>query len=151
MSARTDALVSQQETGKITASIVLRCGRLPPGMSRYFNADRENMFPNQDAISPLASGRALPARPCLPVSLRRRFRPISKLLRNAQEHSRMRPVLGASITFEEDKMQKILAAALLSAAVFSAPAYAQSPQPADKAAPAATSRRARRDGWCSVI
>jgi sporulation protein YlmC with PRC-barrel domain len=55
----------------------------------------------------------------------------------------MRPVLGASITFEEDKMQKILAAALLSAAVFSAPAYAQSPQPADKAAPAATSAGAQ--------
>ncbi|KRR14509.1 photosystem reaction center subunit H [Bradyrhizobium jicamae] len=36
-------------------------------------------------------------------------------------------------------MQKLLAAALLSAAVFSVPAYAQSPQPADKAAPAATS------------
>lgn len=38
-------------------------------------------------------------------------------------------------------MQKILAAALLSAAVFTAPAYAQSPQatqPADRAAPAAT-------------
>jgi len=35
-------------------------------------------------------------------------------------------------------MQKLLAAALLSAAVFSAPAYAQSPQPADRAAPAAT-------------
>ena len=40
-------------------------------------------------------------------------------------------------------MQKILAAALLSAAVFSAPAYAQSPQPADKAAPAATSAGAQ--------
>jgi hypothetical protein len=36
-------------------------------------------------------------------------------------------------------MQKLIAAALLSAAVFSAPAYAQAPQPADKAAPAATS------------
>ena len=38
-------------------------------------------------------------------------------------------------------MQKLLAAALLSAAVFSAPAYAQTPQtaqPADRAAPAAT-------------
>jgi sporulation protein YlmC with PRC-barrel domain len=35
-------------------------------------------------------------------------------------------------------MQKLLAAALLSAAVFTAPAYAQSPQPADRAAPAAT-------------
>ena len=35
-------------------------------------------------------------------------------------------------------MQKLLGAALLSAAVFSAPAYAQSPQPADRAAPAAT-------------
>ena len=35
-------------------------------------------------------------------------------------------------------MQKFLAAALLSAAVLSAPAYAQSPQPADRAAPAAT-------------
>jgi hypothetical protein len=35
-------------------------------------------------------------------------------------------------------MQKILAAALLSAAVFSAPAYAQSQQPAQPAAPAAT-------------
>jgi hypothetical protein len=44
MSARTDALVSQQETGKITASIVPRCGRLPPGMSYYFNADREIML-----------------------------------------------------------------------------------------------------------
>jgi sporulation protein YlmC with PRC-barrel domain len=36
-------------------------------------------------------------------------------------------------------MQKLIAAALLSAAAFSAPAYAQAPQPADKAAPAATS------------
>ena len=36
-------------------------------------------------------------------------------------------------------MQKLLAAALLSAAVFSAPAYAQTAQPADRAAPAATS------------
>jgi hypothetical protein len=44
MSARTDALVSQQETGKITASIVLRCGRLPPSMSDRFNADSEIMF-----------------------------------------------------------------------------------------------------------
>ena len=35
-------------------------------------------------------------------------------------------------------MQKLLAAALLSAAVFSAPAHAQSAQPADRAAPAAT-------------
>jgi sporulation protein YlmC with PRC-barrel domain len=35
-------------------------------------------------------------------------------------------------------MQKLLAAALLSAAVFSAPAYAQTAQPADRAAPAAT-------------
>jgi hypothetical protein len=45
MSARTDALVSQQETGKITASIVLRCGRLPPSMSCRFNADDRGMFP----------------------------------------------------------------------------------------------------------
>jgi sporulation protein YlmC with PRC-barrel domain len=35
-------------------------------------------------------------------------------------------------------MQKFLAAALLSAAVFSAPAYAQTDKPADRAAPAAT-------------
>ena len=35
-------------------------------------------------------------------------------------------------------MQKFLAAALLSAVVLGAPAYAQSPQPADRAAPAAT-------------
>lgn len=35
-------------------------------------------------------------------------------------------------------MKKVFAAALLSAAVISAPAYAQSPQPADRAAPAAT-------------
>ena len=35
-------------------------------------------------------------------------------------------------------MKKLFAAALLSAAVISAPAYAQSPQPADRAAPAAT-------------
>ena len=34
-------------------------------------------------------------------------------------------------------MQKFLAAALLSAAVFSAPAYAQTAQPTDRAAPAA--------------
>jgi sporulation protein YlmC with PRC-barrel domain len=39
---------------------------------------------------------------------------------------------------EEDEMQKLFTAALLSAAVISAPAYAQSPQPADRAAPAAT-------------
>jgi len=45
MSARTDALVSQQETGKITASIVPRCGRLPPGMSCRFNANSAIMFP----------------------------------------------------------------------------------------------------------
>jgi hypothetical protein len=48
MSARTDALVSQQETGKIAASIVLRCGRMPPGMSCRFNADSESMFPRGD-------------------------------------------------------------------------------------------------------
>ena len=35
-------------------------------------------------------------------------------------------------------MQKVLAAALLSAAVFSAPVYAQTAQPTDRAAPAAT-------------
>ena len=35
-------------------------------------------------------------------------------------------------------MQKVLAAALLSAVVFSAPAYAQTAQPTDRAAPAAT-------------
>jgi hypothetical protein len=35
-------------------------------------------------------------------------------------------------------MKKLLAAALLSAAVFSAPAYAQTAQPTDRAAPAAT-------------
>jgi sporulation protein YlmC with PRC-barrel domain len=35
-------------------------------------------------------------------------------------------------------MQKLFTAALLSAAVISAPGYAQSPQPADRAAPAAT-------------
>ena len=35
-------------------------------------------------------------------------------------------------------MQKLLAAAFLGAAVFSAPAYAQTAQPADRAAPAAT-------------
>jgi sporulation protein YlmC with PRC-barrel domain len=42
--------------------------------------------------------------------------------------------------FEEDEMQKLFAAALLSAAVFSAPAYAQTAQTAqpDRAAPAAT-------------
>ena len=33
--------MSQQETGKITASIVPRCGRLAPSMSDRFNADRE--------------------------------------------------------------------------------------------------------------
>ena len=35
-------------------------------------------------------------------------------------------------------MQRLFAAALLSAAVISVPAYAQSPQSADRAAPAAT-------------
>ncbi|MBR1273122.1 hypothetical protein [Bradyrhizobium sp. AUGA SZCCT0283] len=50
MSARTDALVSQQEAGKIAASIILRCGRLPPDMSGHFNARGENMFPKKDAF-----------------------------------------------------------------------------------------------------
>ena len=40
-------------------------------------------------------------------------------------------------------MQKLFAAALLSAAVISAPAYTQSPQPADRAAPAATTAGAQ--------
>ena len=49
-------------------------------------------------------------------------------------------------------MQKILAAALLSAAVFSAPAYAQTPQTAQPAAPAATTagsqeKMALKDNW----
>jgi hypothetical protein len=38
MSARTDALMSQQETGKTTAFIILRYGRLSPGASYCFNA-----------------------------------------------------------------------------------------------------------------
>jgi hypothetical protein len=45
MSARTDALVSQQETGKMTASIDLRYDRLPPSMSCRFNAEDRGMFP----------------------------------------------------------------------------------------------------------
>ena len=58
MSARTDALVSQQETGKITASIVLRCGRLPPGMSYRFNADSEIMFRVEADFLGVADGRS---------------------------------------------------------------------------------------------
>jgi sporulation protein YlmC with PRC-barrel domain len=64
----------------------------------------------------------------------------------------MRSVLGTSINFEEDKMQKLLAAALLSAAVFSAPAYAQTAQTAQPAAPAATTAGSQekmmlKDNW----
>jgi hypothetical protein len=44
MSARTDALMSQQEAGKIAASIVLRYGRLSPGVSRCFNAREDVCF-----------------------------------------------------------------------------------------------------------
>lgn len=44
MSARTDALMSQQEAGKIAASIVLRYGRLSPGVSRCFNARADVCF-----------------------------------------------------------------------------------------------------------
>jgi hypothetical protein len=58
MSARTDALVSQQETGKITASIVLRCGRLPPSMSCRFNADSEIMFRVEADFLGVADGRS---------------------------------------------------------------------------------------------
>ena len=58
MSARTDALVSQQETGKITASIVLRCGRLPPGMSYRFNADSEIMFRVEANFLGVSDGRS---------------------------------------------------------------------------------------------
>jgi hypothetical protein len=67
MSARTDALVSQQETGKITAFIIRRCGRLPPGMSRYFNADRQNMFPGRDTKAPRPSD--LPCRPAFAAGI----------------------------------------------------------------------------------
>jgi len=56
MSARTDALVSQQETGKIAASIVRRCGRLPPSMSCRFNAHGANMFPKEAPIPPCRTG-----------------------------------------------------------------------------------------------
>jgi hypothetical protein len=44
MSARTDALMSQQEAGKIAASIVLRYGRLSPGVSGCFNARADVCF-----------------------------------------------------------------------------------------------------------
>ena len=52
-------------------------------------------------------------------------------------------------------MQKFLAAALLSAAVFSAPAYAQTAQPTDRAAPAATTagsqeKMALKGNWARV-
>jgi hypothetical protein len=58
MSACTDALLSQQETGKIAASIALRCGRLPPSMSCRFNADSETMFRVElTATAVLSAGR----------------------------------------------------------------------------------------------
>jgi hypothetical protein len=41
MSARTDALVSQQEAGKIAASIVLRYGRLPRSMNCHQRAEQK--------------------------------------------------------------------------------------------------------------
>jgi hypothetical protein len=44
MSTRTDALVSQQETGKMTASIDLRYGRLSPG-ALDFNEGERHRFP----------------------------------------------------------------------------------------------------------
>jgi hypothetical protein len=44
MSARTDALMSRQETGKIAASITPRYGRSSPGASNSFNARAEVCF-----------------------------------------------------------------------------------------------------------
>jgi hypothetical protein len=79
MSARTDALVSQQETGKITASIVLRCGRLPPGMSYRFNADSEIMFRVEPNFLGAADGRSAIG---LPPRLPHVPKVLSKMLRN---------------------------------------------------------------------
>jgi sporulation protein YlmC with PRC-barrel domain len=57
----------------------------------------------------------------------------------AREQSSAGSVLEQLINFPlEDKMKKFVAAALLSAAVISGPAYAQTAQPADRTAPAAT-------------
>jgi hypothetical protein len=42
MLARTDALISQQETGKIAASTIPRYGRLSPGV--YGNPTRHGSF-----------------------------------------------------------------------------------------------------------
>jgi len=44
MSARTDALMSRQETGKIAAFIIPRYGRLSPGASTCFNARDDVCF-----------------------------------------------------------------------------------------------------------
>jgi len=55
MSARTDALMSQQETGKTAAFIVLRYGRLPPGASYSLNVlvdDCFLSFPKQNSLQP---------------------------------------------------------------------------------------------------
>ena len=45
MSARTDALMSQQEAGKIAASIVLRYGRLSPGVEPLLQRAGRRLFP----------------------------------------------------------------------------------------------------------
>jgi len=68
MSARTDALVSQQETDKIAASIILRYGRLPPSMSCHFNARSESMFPKKDAFPHCRTGLRRMLRPTLNYS-----------------------------------------------------------------------------------
>src|SRR5215203_2244128 len=50
MSTRTDALLSQQETGKITASIVPCYGRLSPGASRPTSNSRNGSAPCQTPL-----------------------------------------------------------------------------------------------------
>lgn len=44
MSTRTNALVSQRETGKIAASIILRYGRLAPGTYYLVNVPNHSRF-----------------------------------------------------------------------------------------------------------
>jgi len=55
MSTRTDALLSQQETGKMTASIDLRYDRLSPGA--FINGTIEVVFQHKAAEAGLVFSR----------------------------------------------------------------------------------------------
>ena len=125
MSARTDALMSRQETGKIAASIVLRYGRLSPGASNCFNARTDVCF----LSLAIKHSEAAAARARMTIVL---------IHRNIHHSG---PFSANTVTLRRTNMKKLVAVALLGTAIASGAAYAQTAQtaqPADRAAPAAT-------------